>query len=201
MNGLIDIAQAKLDAIEARGEPYPDDDVFIVVKAESAELLRLDPSIHHSTTQPQRLLRNDGTVVRQIVESVRLPEPILGTQNATFSGGTLLLTVRSFLSTNAMRATDSMNDVEYCTSNNSTPCAVQALSVPLLITAMQANRYLRFNEVHYDLAKSEDKDFVIIEGATHQQLPCVACEIIAGQYSNATDNFFDYVRDWIDAWY
>jgi hypothetical protein len=66
---------------------------------------------------------------------------------------------------------------------------------------MGANRYLRFNEIHYDLAKSEDKDFVIIEGATHSQLPCGACERTPGQYSNATKNFFDYVQTWIDERY
>lgn len=91
-----------------------------------------------------------------------------------------------------------MNDVDFCSSNNSTPCAVQAISVPLLITAMQANRYLRYNEMHFELARSEDKDFVIIEGATHPQLPCRPCERTPGQYANATENFFDYVGDWID---
>jgi len=201
MNQLIELAQAKLDAIEARSEPYPDDDVFVVVKAESAELLRLDPSIHHSTLSPQKLLRNNGQIVRQIVESVRLPEPELAAENSTFSGGALLRTVRSFLSANAMRTRDSMNDIDYCSSNNSTPCAVQSISVPLLITAMQANRYLRFNEVHYGLAKSEDKDFVIIEGSTHYQQPCFACESVPGQYSNARENFFGYVQNWIDERY
>jgi hypothetical protein len=91
-----------------------------------------------------------------------------------------------------------MNDVDFCSSNNSTPCAVRAISVPLLITAMQANRYLRYNEIHFDLAGSEDKDFVIIEGATHPQLPCRRCERFPGQYSNVTENFFDYVGGWID---
>jgi hypothetical protein len=199
MNELIRIAEAKLRAIEEHTGPYTDDDVFLVRNAEAAELLRLDPSIEHSTLKPQKLLLNDGKIVRQIVESVRLPEPELAAESETLGGGTLLLTVRSFLSANAMRSTHSMNDVESCSSNNSTPCAVQRISVPLLITAMQANRYLRYNEVHYDLAKSEDKDFVIIEGATHPQLPCAACESAPGQYSNATENFFAYVSDWIDA--
>ena len=201
MNALIEIAEAKLRAIEARSQPYPDDDVFVVVKADTAELLRLDPSIDHSTHEPQKLLLNNGEIVRQVVESVRLPEPELAAENETFWNGTLFLTVRSFLSANAMRSRNSMNDIDFCSSNNSTPCAVQAISVPLLITAMQANRYLRYNEIHYELAASEDKDFVIIEGATHPQLPCKPCESYAGQYSNATKNFFNYVSAWIDARY
>jgi hypothetical protein len=198
MNALIQIAQAKLRDIEERSEPYPDDDVFFVRNADTAELLRLDPSVHHGTLRPQKLLLNNGEIVRQIVESVRLPEPELAAEHETFWNGTLLLTVRSFLSTNAMRSRNSMNDIDFCSSNNSTPCAVQAISVPLLITAMQGNRYLRYNEIHYDLAKSEDKDFVIIEGATHPQLPCRLCERIPDQYVNATENFFNYVAAWID---
>ncbi|MGD8324239.1 MAG: hypothetical protein PVF50_07715 [Gammaproteobacteria bacterium] len=198
MNALIGIAQARLQAISERSTPFPDDDIFLVRRAATAELLRLDPGIHHRTLKPQKLLLNSGEIVRQIVESVRLPEPELAAENATFSDGTLLLTLRSFLSANAMRSNHALDDVDFCSSNNSTPCAVQSISVPLLITAMQGNRYLRYNEIHFDLASSEDKDYVIIEGATHPQMPCEPCEQFPGQYSNATDNFFDYVVNWID---
>lgn len=197
MNRLIDIAQTRLREIDNGTGRFSDDDVFLVVKADSAQLMRLDPSIHHTTLRPQKLLQNDGTIVRKIVESVRLPRPELATQNSSFADGTLLLTLRSFLSARAIRARHSMDDIEWCSSNNSVPCAVQAISVPILVTAMGANNYLRFNEEHYELAKSEDKDFIIIEGATHGQTPCVACEQTPGQYSNTVNNFYDYVRGWI----
>ena len=51
----------------------------------------------------------------------------------------------------------------------------------------------------YDVAASEDKDFVVIEGATHGVIPCTACETSPGQYSNTVNNFFDYVENWINA--
>jgi hypothetical protein len=199
MNGLIELAQSKLRAIESRGEPYPDDAPFIVVKADSAELMIPDPSIHHATLRAHKIVRNDGTIERAVAESVRVPNPRIAMENSTFASGVLFLTVKSFLSANAMRATHSMDGLDYCSSNNSVPCALQSISVPLLLTAMGGNRYLRFSEIHYDLAKSADKDFAIIEGATHGQEPCVACEQVPGQYSNATSNFFAYVTDWIDA--
>ena len=41
----------------------------------------------------------------------------------------------------------------------------------------------------YDVAASEDKDFVVIEGATHGVIPCTACETSPGQYSNTVNNF------------
>ena len=48
------------------------------------------------------------------------------------------------------------------------------------------------------LAKSKDKDFVVFEGATHGQTPCVPCERSPGQYSNTVKNCFDYVGAWIN---
>lgn len=198
MNRLIDLALAKSGEMKKGVYPYPDDDAFIVVKGTTGRLLETDSSIHHGTVRPQKLLKNDGTIARQIVESVRQPNPGLAGQDRTFNGGARLLTIRSFLSANAIRATDSMDDIDWCSSNNSTPCALRAISIPLLVTAMGGHYFIRDNEIHYDVAKSKDRDFVIIEGATHGQTPCVPCERSPGQYSNTVRNFFDYVGDWIN---
>ena len=187
--------------MKARSDLYPDDDVFPIVRGEGARLMEIDPSVHHSTKAPQKLIRNDGSVVTQVVESVRPVGRGSEELNAAFATGTRLLTVRSFLSANAIRAKDSMDDIEWCSSNNSTPCALQHVSVPLLITAMGGHYFVRDNEIHYDVAASKDKDFVVIEGATHGIRPCTACERTPGQYSNTVRNFFDYVQRWIAARY
>lgn len=197
MARLIASAQQRLAQIEAGKGPYPDDDVFLMVRGDGARLMEIDPSVHHATLKPRKLVKNDGTVVTQIVESVRRPVRDQRESNATFMEGTRLLTLRSFLSTNAIRATDSMSGIDWCSSNNSTPCAVQQITVPLLVTAMGAHYFLQDNELHYDLAASQDKDYIIIEGATHGITPCKACETTPGQYSNAVKNFFDYVAAWI----
>lgn len=199
MNRLIADALQKMQQMRQGTSKFPDDDVFLVVRGEGARLMELDPSIHHSTSKPQKLLRNDGTIVNRIVESVRPRGRITAAQNAAFSGGTRLLTVRSFLSANAIRATDSMDKIDWCSSNNSTPCAVQSISVPILITAMGGHYFIRDNEIHYEMAASKDKDFVVIEGATHGIAPCTDCEKTPGQYSNVTKNWADYVQRWINA--
>ena len=93
MNRLIASALQKLQQMQQGSSMYPDDDVFLVVRGEGARLMELDPSIHHSTSKPQKLLRNDGTIVTQIVESVRPPGRSTAAQNASFNGGTRLLTV------------------------------------------------------------------------------------------------------------
>ena len=108
MNRLIDLALAKSGEMKKGVYPYPDDDAFIVLKGSAGRLLEMDSSIHHGTVRPQKLLKNDGAIARQIVESVRQPNPDLAGQDRTFNGGARLLTIRSFLSANAIRATDSM---------------------------------------------------------------------------------------------
>jgi len=183
--------------MKAGSDVYRDDDVFPIVRGEGARLMEIDPSVHHTTKAPQKLIRNDGSVVTQIVESVRPVGRGTEAANAAFATGTRLLTLRSFLSANAIRAKDSMDDIDWCSSNNSTPCAVQHISVPLLVTAMGAHYFVRDNEIHYQMAASKDKDFVVIEGATHGIRPCTACERTPGQYSNSVKNFFDYVGKWI----
>ena len=77
--------------------------------------------------------------------------------------------------------------------------ALRTISVPVLITAMQGHYFLRDNEIQYEAAASKDKDFIVIEGASHGITPCPECETTPGQYSNSANNFFDYVQKWIDA--
>lgn len=199
MNRLIDQATTELKAMKTGAAPYTDDDAMVLTRFEGARLMELDPSIHHATLKPQKLLKNDGTVATQIVESVRQPARGYDRRNASFEGGARLMTLRSFLSANAIRAKDSLDDVDWCSSNNSTRCAVRSLTIPLLITAMGAHYFIRDSEIHFDEAASADKDFIVIEGATHGSTPCTSCETTPGQYSNSQKNFFDYVSRWITA--
>jgi hypothetical protein len=199
MNKLIDDALRKVSLMKEGKYHYPDDDVFVVVGGGGARLMELDLSIHHGTIKPQKLLKNDGSIVTEVVHSVRRANPALAKESTTFENGARLLTVRSFLSANATRATDSMDGIDDCSTNNSTPCALRNISVPVLIAAMGAHYFIRDNEIHYEVAASSDKDFIVIEGATHGITPCVRCEQSPGHYSNSVKNFFDYVAKWVNA--
>jgi hypothetical protein len=197
MNRLIDLALERLHEIEASDNPE-DDAPFVIPRGDNAKIFQLDLSILHSTVNPQKLLKNDGTIATQIVESVRVAAPEIAELNRTFNGGTQFLTVRSFLSANAIRATNSLDGIDHCSSNNSTVCAVQKISVPVLFGAMQGHYFIRDNEIHYELSASADKDLIVIEGATHGITPCTECEQFPGQYSNSVKNFFDYVAAWVN---
>jgi len=199
MNILIKEASERIKHIKGGTYKYPDDDAFIVPGGDGARLAQLDMSVHHSTVKPQKLVKNDGSVVTQIVESARVPS--LTPKVTQEFNSAMFLTVRSFLSVRAIKSKDSMDEIDWCSSNNSTPCALPKVSVPILVTAMGAHYFIRDSEIYYDMAASKDKDFVTIEGATHGGTPCTECEQTPGQYSNTVKNLFDYVRDWINARY
>src|SRR5215510_10041269 len=87
MNRLIDDALAELQKIEAGQSTYTDDALFSIPRFDGARLLSLDSSIRHTTLFPEKLLKNDGTIVIQFVESIAPPRPELKDANQTFSEG------------------------------------------------------------------------------------------------------------------
>lgn len=211
MNDLIASAQAKLAAMKAGTYGYPDDDIVVIPRGgnpgagpgAAAALFDYDPSIAgiFSTVRPEKLIKNDGTVVRQMIHSVYVAQPRLEKLHYTFDGGTKILSIKSFLSANATRSTNALDGIDDCSSNNSTVCAVQSIAVPQLFLAMGAHYFVRDVEHEYDLSKAKDKDYAVVEGAVHQFFPCKACETTPGQYSNTVKNLFNYIKTWIDARY
>jgi hypothetical protein len=210
MKRLINDALERVRLMEEGKYPYTDDDVFAVPRTGAgfggggghAGLFHFDLTILCCTVNPQKFLKNDGTIVVQPIKSVRVAEVEDAEEVATFEEGTLLVTVRSFLGANAIRATHSIdyNQIDWCSSNNSTVCALDHITVPMLIAGMGGHYFIRDAELFYERSRSIDRDLIIIEGATHGFGRCVPCEQVTGQsYSNATANFFDYVRDWVNA--
>jgi pimeloyl-ACP methyl ester carboxylesterase len=208
MNRLIDSARDKLARMKRNEYPYPDDDIIVIPRGgnpgsgpgAAAALFIAQPDIAavNSTEKPERLLRNDATISTQVIKSVYVADPKLARDNLRFGTGTKVYTLRSFLSANAIRAKNSMDDIDYCSTNNSTACAVQSITVPVLFTAMGAHYFIRDNERMRDMARSADKDFITIEGAVHGFTPCTACEKTPGQYSNSVKNLFDYMAKWMN---
>ena len=199
MNRLIDKALVLREAIKQGKGATSDDAPFIVYRAR-ARLMDFSMSVHPGTLKPQKLIRNDGSISTEVVRSVRAPVPAPDKVEKTLSNGTMFLTLNSFLSANSIRARDSIDDIDWCASNNSTPCALREIDKPMLIAAMGGHYFIRDNEIHFDVAASRDKDFVVIEGAVHGQTPCVECSKATGRdYGNATKNLYDYVAAWANA--
>jgi hypothetical protein len=208
MNRLINRA-LDIKARMAEGSySYRDNDLIVIPRGGNplggpggvASLHVLDPSIEGimATSRPQKMIKNDGTEVTEIIKSVARPDPRSRETNMSFDNGTKLYSVTSFLSSMAVRSTDSLNGIDHCSSNNSTVCAVQSISIPSVFYVMGASSFVRDNELMFDKAKSSDKEYYAIEGALHRFEPCKACEQIPGQYSNTTKNLFDHAAAWIN---
>jgi pimeloyl-ACP methyl ester carboxylesterase len=210
MMRLIDIARGKLDRIKRKDYPYPDDDIVVIPYSgnpgagggdseASLYVTQPDMPFFNGTSKPQKLLRNDGTVATQVIRSVMVANPDAGRAQSRFRSGTKIFTLQSFLSAQAIRAKDSKDDIDWCSSNNSTVCAIGSISVPLLFMSMGGHYYIGDGERYLETARGQDKDFVVIEGATHSFTPCARCEKTPGQYSNTVKNLFDYTTNWINA--
>jgi hypothetical protein len=198
MNNLIEMAlQIKAD-IEAGKHVPTDNDAFVAYR-NSARLSDFSTGVHCCTLQPRKLLKNDGTVDgSQIVHTVRVPDPGNKEDDAGYASGTLVLNLTSFLSASAIRSTNSLDGIDWCSSNNSTPCAVAQISVPTLVMSMQGHYFIRDGEHIYESSVSGDKDFVVVEGATHGLGNCTACAAFhgTGPYTNVPLNLWNYVGDW-----
>ncbi len=201
LNGLIDIALTKLHEIESGNHRYPDDDVFIVPRGTGSRLFVNDLSVENSSDGPVKLLKNDGTIEDCCkVESVRIHGQSSESRK-TFNSGTLYLSLKSFLSVRAVRSSHAIDEIDWCSTNNSAPCAVQKITVPLLVVTMGGHYFIRDGEIIYNLATMADKDYIVIEGATHGGTPCTNCmpagQQYDGRFDNAVDNNFNYIADWI----
>ncbi|HEY7386738.1 MAG TPA: hypothetical protein VH743_24000 [Beijerinckiaceae bacterium] len=198
MNRLIDKATKIREAIRQGKHTTSDDDVFAAYR-DRARLSDVSTGVHCCTTRPQKLLKDDGTISTEVIRTVRVPTPGNAKRDATLDGS-LFLTVNSFLSANAIRATHSLDGVDWCSSNNSTPCAVESITVPTLVAAMGAHYFITDGELIFDRSASKDKDFIVVEGAVHGMTPCKPCSAATGRsYDNATRNLYDYIAKWTNA--
>ena len=79
MNEQLTKVLAAKEAMKKGDYAYPDNDIVLVPFSDqdgSAGLMLMDPSIPEfmSTARPEKLLKNDGTIVTQVVHSVAVPE-------------------------------------------------------------------------------------------------------------------------------
>ena len=196
MNRLIDKAQQMQADLKSGKDQRGDDAPFIAFR-DRARLSDISTDVWCCTERPEKLLKNDGSISREVVHSVRVSTPKNAKVDTSLNGGALFLTVKSFLSANAIRSKDALSDIDICSSNNSTLCAVQSISVPMLVMAMGGHYFIKDGETIFDLSASKDKDFVVVEGAVHGMTPCKPCSEQTGvSYDNATRNLYDYVANW-----
>jgi len=168
----------------------------------NARMVQLSTQVQCCTQHPTRLLKDNGTLTApQIVHTVRVPQPDIKDDDEdpnTFEN----LSITSFLSANAIQSKNSLDEskIDWCSTNNSTPCAVAQIHVPTLVMSMQGHYFIRDGEFIYESAVAVDKEFLVVEGATHGLGNCTACAAYhnIGPYNNVSPNLWDYVAAWIN---
>jgi hypothetical protein len=189
MNGLIAQAQ-RIQREIARGTRDPADN-RLPVHGVGPRLSELDATIRGRTSRPAKLLKDDSSIVTQLVGSTRATDRRVWEKEPQ---GTEWHTATSFLSAFAIRSGHALDSLDWCSSNNSVPCAVARISVPLLVIAAQGHYFVRDGEVIHEMAASSDKAFLVVEGLTHRLENCLDC--IGNPTVRASDNLWAYVVGW-----
>jgi hypothetical protein len=206
-NALIKTALDRMAAIKAGSGRYADDEPFFVPGANSGggnnKFFAQDIRLLSHTRKAWPLLRPDGTVVTQIVRSVRLPENATP-ETPSMSRGALKTTVKGFLTSYAIRVTDNygydedtVRGVDWTSTYSSNPGNAEGITVPLVILGMTGHWEYAAAEEIYDHAKSKDKTLAYVEGATHGYSTCTKCEKTPGQFGNTMKTTYDYVDGWL----
>ena len=206
-NQLIKAALDRLEMIKAGRGRYGDDEPFLVPGASflgfNNRLFSQDVRLLSHTRRAWPLLRADGSMVTQVVQSVRVPEN--STSNtASLERGALTTTVRRFLNTFALKVSDdygfdadSFRGIDWASSYSCPPGSVEGVSVPLLAMGMTGHWEFLAAETIYEHARSADKSIAFVEGATHGYATCTACEQYPGQFGNTLKTTYDYVDAWL----
>jgi hypothetical protein len=145
----------------------PADDAFTIPRA-NARMVQLSTAVQCCTQNPTRLLQDStGTLTApHIIHTVRVPQPDIKDDDED-ENEFEELSLTSFLSANAIRSKHSLDNIDWCSTNNSTVCAVRSISVPTLVLAHQGHYFIRDGEEICENSMSADKEFVVVEGATH----------------------------------
>ena len=198
MTEVVGYARSRVDAIESDSGKFPDDEPFVLVGTK-ARAYKPDPTILSHTRDAWPLIKPDGTVEEQVIESLRGPADTDAEPPVHYLGDEVMpTTVRKLLSTNAALPSnnyemteDSIRGVDYSSTNANTPGNLEGVSVPLSIIAATGHYHIVQNEIFRNHAGSSDKSLVYVEGASH------GFSAIAPEYGDPAERTFDYVDSWI----
>jgi hypothetical protein len=202
--GLIKDALAQLKAMKDHTAPYYDDEPFVVhgMSESSPGAVRLnlaDARLLSRTHGAHMLLKADGSAPVGIVHSVMHPTATPPEQRHSFNRDVVNLTVKQYLSSEAIRTTpdfaiseDNMIGVDWRSSGNSLPGNLENITVPTLVMAGSCFFLMDTLEISYDHSAAKDKEFVVVDGGDHEFNPC------RPEFGDSQKRAFDYVDAWLN---
>lgn len=208
---LVSAAQKLQKQIAGGDADFTNDSPFPVGGHDKANIFSTDSNLL-SRTQGQYPLITPSSPngMVQTVFTVRIPA----------AGGSLASTpqtndawspnfafsVQSFMSIVAIRApnfrltADSIEGVDWTSSNTATVANMAGISKPVLIMSMTAHYWMVPSELYYQAAtKSSSRTLAYVYGATHGFTPCTVCTSMPlGPYGDTEDETFNYVANWLE---
>jgi pimeloyl-ACP methyl ester carboxylesterase len=200
---LIEQARARLAAIEKGEADFTDDEPLVVpgmgINATGARLYQPDARVVSRTRAPHPLLKANGSTATEVVRTVRPPSGARPDQSlGTLGVMTQDTTVRRFLAMSAIRTLkdfafteDDIVGVDWTSAMSSTPGNVEGVTVPTLVMSMTCHYLMVPDEIIFNHLAARDKQFVLVEGATHGFTPC------RPEYGDTVARTFDYVDAWL----
>ena len=146
----------------------------------------------------------------QIVSTVRNPAAggsLASTPQANDAWSpNFAFSVQSFMSIVAIRApnfrltANSIEGVDWASSNTATVANIAGISKPVLIMSMTAHYWMVPSEMYYLAAtKSSSRTLAYVYGATHGFAPCTVCTSYPlGPYGDTVGETFNYVANWLE---
>lgn len=195
---LIAAALARWKAIQSGVGDYQDDEPFMVPEGGGARPLQADLRLVSRTRNPHPLLKPEGKVAEQIAHSIHPPMGRASGAGSYEQSSRNSTSVRRFLAAHALRTTgeynmtqDAITGIDWASSSTSAPSNIRGVTVPLLIMSMSCHYFLLTDEILYDNAASRDKQYVVVEGASHGFSPCKP------EFGDTTKRTFDYIDTWL----
>lgn len=202
-------AQDALARIKAGDKSvYPDDALIVVPGAEgAARLLQADLDLWKCTKRAHTFLTRDGRTEMSPgpICSVRLPSASL--EGANSVNTVIHVPARVWLGSRAIRTNgpyrqtlDGITGIDWDSSNTSTLTNMKTVTKPLLMISHGAHYFMAPDEMIFDAAKSADKTFVVLEGATHPGTPCEECATARGLPKDYFGDTMTRRHDFLDEW-
>ena len=198
-------AQQEWARIQSGDSQYPDDEPMIIPR-DYVQIWNVDLDLLSQTKGQYNLITPNG-ITHGPIHTVRVTGGVRGDPakvNPRYgSSGTFSISVRSFLSTYAVKTNgplmvtkDDIQGIDWASSNTSTPSNLEGVHVPALQIAGTGWYWAVPSEIEFNHLASADKEIIFVEGMEHALDTCKACEQYPGQYGDAGAEAFDYIAAW-----
>lgn len=194
---LVATARNRSDTIEQGRGDFADDEPLILRDIKS-RVYKTDPTLLARTKGEWPLVRANGPRTEEQIHSVRSVRKTDSQPPVQYHGDEVMpMTVQTYLSTHAVRLSgdfrlteDSIEGVDFDSTNASTIGNVRGVTAPLLVLPVTGHYFVVQGEMFYQNAASTDRSLVYVEGGDH------GFEPVDEQYGDTFNATFDEVASW-----